>query len=61
MTEITVVNGRFDIIRTSKCWRKITKFLGKLLKTSRKSSLELQEVENCTTVAFAELITHEYL
>ena len=32
------------------------KFFDKLLKTSRKSSLELQQVGNCTTVACTELI-----
>ena len=32
------------------------KFFDKLLKTSRKSSLELQQVGNCTKVAYTELI-----
>ena len=56
MTGETVINGRFDIIRTSNCWGLIIKVFDKLSKTSRKGSLELQKVENWTTVAGTELI-----
>ena len=52
----TVVNGQCNIIRISKCWGDIIKYLDKLLKTSRKGSLELQKTENCTPVDITELI-----
>ena len=55
MTGGTVINDRFDVIRASKYWGQIIKLFCKLSKTSRKGSLELQEVENCTTVACIEL------
>ena len=56
MIGATIVNGRFDIIRTSRCWGKFIEFFDKSLKTSRKDSLELQKNENWTTVACIELI-----
>ena len=46
MTERSVVNGEFDIIRAFNVADKLSKFFGKLSKTSRKGSLELQKVEN---------------
>ena len=55
MTWGSVVNNRFNIIRTSKRWEQIIKFLDKLLKTSQKGSLHLQKVEKWTRVAYTEL------
>ena len=56
MIGATIVNGRFDIIRTSRCWGKFIEFFDKSLKTSRKDNLELQKNENWTAVACTELI-----
>ena len=52
----TVVNGRFNIIGTSKYWGPLIKFFDKLSKNSRKGSLDLEKVENCTTLACIVLI-----
>ena len=56
MTEETVINGGFDIIRTSKCWGQIINFFDKLPKNSRKGSLKLQKVKNGAKDASTELI-----
>ena len=48
MTGGKVVDGRFDIIKTLKCWGQIINFSDKLSKFNRKGSLELQRVENFT-------------
>ena len=57
MTEGPVVNCQFDVIRTSKCWGQIVNFFDKLLKTSGKDSLEMQKIENWTTVASCTELT----
>ena len=56
MTAVTVVNGQFDIISTSKYRGQVIKFFDRLSNTSPKQSQELQKVENWTTVACTELI-----
>ena len=45
----TVANGRFDFMRTLQCSEKIITSI-----TSQKATLELQEIENCTKVAYIE-------
>ena len=55
MTERSVVNVEFDVIRAFNVADKLSKFFGKLSKTSRKGSLELQKVENWTWIASKEL------
>ena len=50
MIEETVVNGQIDIIRAN------YRIFRQMLKPSRKNSLELQKVENCTIGACTELI-----
>ena len=56
MTRGTVVNGRFDFMRTLQCSEKIITSI-----TSQKDTPELQEIENCTKVAYIEFIevSHE--
>ena len=51
MNKEPAVNGRFNIIRTSRSRGQIFIFFDKLSETSQKRRLELQKVENWTTVA----------
>ena len=56
MTEGTIVNGQFYIMRASKYWEQVIIFFNKLSKASQKGSLGLHKVENWTTVFCTELV-----